>query len=97
MFKVYKPKGDRVKAVQVTPESAAEIAETFMGRVAGRRESGIEGKPTHVDIPTLDGIKNLVFGTWIVKTDKNGLKFLSDTEFNETYEPARVVAMRDNA
>lgn len=89
MFRVYKPKGDRVKAVQVQADNAKEIADAFMGRAAGSRENGIDGQIDHVLIPTLDGPKRLEFGMWIVRVEGQPVQIMDNVDFQNRYELAK--------
>jgi hypothetical protein len=84
MFRVYKPKGlFRIKAVQVTGDNVQEIAAMFMGRVSLENDV-----LTGVDLPTLDGVKHFPLNDWIVRTESNSLKHITNEEFEETYEVA---------
>ncbi len=97
MFKVYKPKGDRVKAVQVTTDTLEEIAETLMGRLVWPEPGGDQSLTTAigVEIPTLDGNTLLRINMWVVRANgSNKVKFLTDEEFEQTYEPVRTVNTR---
>lgn len=95
MYKTYRPKGSRVKAVQVTMETMQPIASEFMGRVRVE-DSDSSGQITHkgVDIPTLDGVKNAPMLSWVVRTDAGALKIMSTEEFEETYEPVKAPGTR---
>lgn len=90
MYKTYRPKGSRVKAVQVTPETASQIASDFMGRVVSENsDSSGQVRFIGVDIPTLDGVKSAPMGGWVVRTDNNALKIMTTEEFDDTYEPVK--------
>lgn len=102
MFMTYKPKGEKVRAVQVAAGTAEAIAEQFMGRVNRRMDAepgtnmGLEGEVIEsVTIPTLDGIKEIPLGMWIVRRENNTLSIMEDRAFTEQYERARVVSSRD--
>lgn len=85
MFKTYKPKGDRVKAVQLTAETAKEIADTFRGRVV--MSSEFEGASLlAVEWPTFDGLVRVQPNDWVLEDGQ----LMRDEAFQNAYEPARV-------
>lgn len=95
MFTVFKPKGGRVKAVKVTLENVAELAKLFQGRVFGK--DGADNASPRIDgfeYPTFDGIKKAALGDYVIDKD-NGYDITQGKEFEDTYEPARVMT-RDN-
>lgn len=94
MFKVYKPKGDRVRAVQVTNETIKEIVNVFHGRVVTTAVIDPETNERTVagfEYPTFDGPRQVSMSHWII-ADANAHieKTMSDDEFQAMYEPARV-------
>lgn len=103
MFTVYKPKGERVKAVRVTTENVAELARIFMGRVIEEavdvaKVSGDDRRafedvkvPTGFEYPTFNGVKVVRIGQWIVQRGHEEYRFMEDSDFTSQYEPARVV------
>lgn len=92
MFTVYKPKGTRVSAVQLTEENALEVAKKYNGRVKKETERRPDGATTilGIEVPTFDGAKFVPLKMWIVR-DEDGFGFdlMEDEKFTAQYEPAR--------
>ncbi len=86
MFKVYRPKGERVKADQVTLETVEQIADSMFGQTVIEEEVIVA-----VIIPTLDGVKRVAMNDWIVRTANNSINIMNPVDFEAMYEPARVV------
>lgn len=87
MFRVYKPKNIvRVKAVQVTTQNIADLAQLLMGRVI---RVGDGDNPTGISVATFDGVKDFPVGCWILRSDENELSSMTDEEFQGVYEVAR--------
>lgn len=101
MFLMYKPKGDRVRAEQVTAENVADLAKLFNGRLIKEgyaaddytREPGqhADYKIAGFEYPTFEGIKKINLGEWVIQNDDGTYRKMSDKEFTERYEQARVV------
>ncbi len=99
MFRVYKPKGNRVKADQVTRETLLEITNSLMGRVVkdypidAEIADEDETEPVKVfigfDYPTFEGVKRVSMGEWVVRHEDGRVEALSNKEFEEQYELAR--------
>lgn len=91
MLKVYKPKGDRVKADQITMDTVVDLSKMFMGRLTSEPVSGPKGKTTVTgfEYPTFEGAKNAILGQWVIQLADGQLKTMEDSEFHSTYELAR--------
>lgn len=105
MFLVYKPKGGRIKAAKITLETLEEAVAFFRGRVtrgpvalssdfAGPKETTEQtqlGPITGFEYPTFVGLVQCNLGDYMVGNEVGGYKKVDGKEFEETYEPARVV------
>jgi len=96
LFRVYKPKGDRVRAVQVTEETASSIIETFMGEAVwenlpmpSESTDPPQKQLVAVRVPTLAGVLTVAINDWLVRPDMGPFKVMTDAEFTSTYEVAR--------
>jgi hypothetical protein len=97
MFRVYKPRPvtDKVKAVQVTPQNAADVANLLMGRpIISQR--ALESDPekvedfiSGVEFPTLDGVKLAPVWHWVTRNEGNTFDVVEDDKFQKAFEVAR--------
>lgn len=109
MFLRYKPKGDRVNAEQVTAENAEALAKLFQGRVfktedhskpqtdaENERRAGVsvEASVAGFEYPTFEGVKKYNVGEWVVQKEDGTYKKMTDQEFGEQYEPAKLTVTR---
>lgn len=97
MFLVYKPKGTRVKADQITLDNVGDMARMLMGRVR-KTQPDFEGVSSvlGIEYPTFEGIVRADVGSWIVQ-DTAGVfvQIMTDEEFTSAYERARNTASED--
>lgn len=95
MFRVYKIKpkvSERIKAVQVTSEKAAEIANALSGRLTTQpvKVDETQGYDQEgIQFPTLDGVKFCPMSDWIVRHDDATFEIVKHATFIETWEVAR--------
>lgn len=92
MFTVYKPKGNRISAVQLTPENALDVAKKYNGRVKTvvARHPGALAEILGIEVPSFEGAKFIPLKTWIVRDEEGfGFETMEDEKFTATYEPAR--------
>lgn len=103
MFLRYKPKGDRVNAEQVTAENAEALAKLFQGRVITAVSTIEDGaldavsktpKVVGFEYPTFDGVRKYNLTEWVVQKDDGTYKRMTDQEFSEQYEPAKLTVTR---
>lgn len=88
LFMTYRPKTARnVKAERITVENISEIATTFSG--SARVVKKDDGSILELRIATLEGVVTGEPGQWVVRHEDT-VEAMSDADFNEKYERARV-------
>lgn len=84
MYGVYKPKGERVSAYQVTLGSADYIANRVGGTVV--LEYGPDGSQPGINVPTLEGPVRACMDDFIVQHDDGKIEVMKPDKFYEKYE-----------
>lgn len=90
-YRTYRPKGSNVKAIKVTKETAQFVASWCHGILERIPDalSNYEDDAITVRVPSLEGVKIVTEGEYLVLTTNNGFVVMNEAEFEDRYEPVK--------